>query len=98
LPVKLPSPGWILVEQGFTFGREHEVESLFAVGNGYLGSRGSLAEGSVLSAPATFVAGIFDLDPSSLRTLTPMRLFDFMILRILSQKAFFCSFKLPRID
>lgn len=64
-------PGWILVEQGFTLGREHEVESLFAVANGYVGSRGSLAEGSLLSAPATFVAGIFDSDPSSLRTLTP---------------------------
>ena len=31
-------PGWILVEQGFTLAREHEVESLFAVGNGYVGS------------------------------------------------------------
>ena len=35
-------PGWILVEGGFTRAREHEVESLFAIGNGYAGSRGSL--------------------------------------------------------
>ena len=52
--------GWILVEEGFTVAREHEVESLFAIGNGYAGSRASLAEGSALSAPATFVAGVFE--------------------------------------
>ncbi len=69
--VPTDDPGWVLVEQGFMLSREHEVESLFAIGNGYVGARGSLAEGSVLSAPATFVAGIFDSDSSSLRTLTP---------------------------
>jgi kojibiose phosphorylase len=58
-------PGWLLVEQGFTLAREHEVESLFAIGNGYVGSRGSLAEGSALSTPATFVAGVFDSEPGS---------------------------------
>lgn len=51
---------WLLIEEGFTLAREHEVESLFAIGNGYLGNRGSLAEGSPLSAPATFLAGIFE--------------------------------------
>ena len=51
---------WSLVEEGFTLTREHELESIFAIGNGYLGSRGSLAEGSGMSAPATFVAGLFD--------------------------------------
>lgn len=56
-------PAWLLVEEGFTLAREHEIESLFAVSNGYVGTRGSLAEGSPLSAPATFVAGIFDCDP-----------------------------------
>jgi hypothetical protein len=68
--VQLPAaptvdPGWILVEEGFTLAREHEVESLFAIGNGYAGSRGSLAEGSALSAPATFVAGVFDSEAGS---------------------------------
>ena len=50
----------MLSEEGFTLGREHEVESLFAIANGYVGNRGSLAEGSPLSAPATFAAGIFN--------------------------------------
>lgn len=56
-------PAWVLVEEGFTLAREHEIESLFAVANGYVGTRGSLAEGSPLSAPATFIAGVFDLLP-----------------------------------
>lgn len=50
-----------LLEEGFSVLREHEIESLFSVANGYLGSRGSLVEGSSLSFPATFVAGIFDV-------------------------------------
>ncbi|MGO9771397.1 MAG: hypothetical protein ACLPSW_17960 [Roseiarcus sp.] len=56
---------WIMVEEGFTLAREHELESLFAIGNGYAGSRGSLAEGSALSAPATSVAGVYDSAPGS---------------------------------
>lgn len=39
---------------------------MFAIGNGYVGSRGSLAEGSALSAPATFVAGVYDAEAGSL--------------------------------
>lgn len=53
-------PQWLLVDEGFMLPREHETESLFAIANGYIGNRGSLAEGSALSAPATFIAGIFE--------------------------------------
>jgi hypothetical protein len=61
LPAKLTDdPQWLFVEDGFTLAREHELESLFAIGNGYVGSRGSLSEGSALSSPATFVAGVFE--------------------------------------
>jgi kojibiose phosphorylase len=56
---------WSIVEEGFNLAREHEVESLFTVSNGYLGTRGSLAEGSPLSAPATFIAGIFAHPPAA---------------------------------
>jgi trehalose/maltose hydrolase-like predicted phosphorylase len=55
-------PSWILLEEGFTLAREHEVESIFAIANGYVGNRGSLAEGTPLSAPATFIAGVFESD------------------------------------
>ncbi len=65
-PVELPlspseDPDWLLVEEGLVLTREHEFESLFSLANGYVGTRGSLAEGSALSAPATFVAGVFDV-------------------------------------
>ena len=53
-------PRWIIEETSFTPAREHEMESLFTVGNGFVGTRGSLSEGDGLSSPATFVAGVFD--------------------------------------
>jgi trehalose/maltose hydrolase-like predicted phosphorylase len=56
---------WHLKEDGFNPIREHEFESLFALSNGYAGSRGSLAEGGRLSDPATFIAGIYDTHPSA---------------------------------
>jgi len=64
-------PAWVLVEEGFTLAREHELESLFAIGNGYAGSRGSLAEGSALSSPATFLAGVFDSEAGPISGLAP---------------------------
>lgn len=53
-------PDWIIEEGPFTPAREHEMESLFSVANGFVGTRGSLSEGDGLSAPATFVAGVFE--------------------------------------
>jgi trehalose/maltose hydrolase-like predicted phosphorylase len=75
-PTDLPvaptlDPAWVLVEEGFTLAREHELESLFAIGNGYAGSRGSLAEGSALSSPATFLAGVFDSGAGPVSGLAP---------------------------
>ena len=57
--------GWLLVEEGFTAVREHEIELVFAVANGYFGTRGSLEEGSRLSQPTTFAAGIYMDDAAS---------------------------------
>src|SRR5438552_15540154 len=52
-------PTWLFVDEGLTLAREHEVASLCATGHGYVRHRGSLAAGTPLSAPATFVAGVF---------------------------------------
>jgi len=52
---------WMVVESGFDVAREHEIESLLAIANGYVGVRGSIAEGSEVSRPATFLAGAFEL-------------------------------------
>ena len=73
-------PNWLLVEEGFTLRREHEIESLFAIANGYVAARGSLAEGCALSAPATFVAGVFKQAQDSVPEL--MILPDLMGVRI----------------
>ena len=51
---------WTIVESGFDMAREHEIESLLAIANGYVGVRGSIAEGSAVSRPATFLAGVFE--------------------------------------
>lgn len=60
LPLRLTSdPAFRIVERGFELAREHEIESLLAIGNGHLGLRASLFEGSSLSFPALFVAGLF---------------------------------------
>jgi trehalose/maltose hydrolase-like predicted phosphorylase len=53
-------PRWLVVESGYNSMREHEVETILTIGNGYLGTRGSLEEGSVSGKPSTLVAGYFD--------------------------------------
>ena len=57
---------WLIDEPGFDVAREHEIESCLSIANGYVGSRGSIAEGTSVSRPATFLAGAFELssDPS----------------------------------
>jgi hypothetical protein len=54
-------PDWFIVEEGFDLAREHEVESILTICNGYLGIRAS-KEGQSLSRPSTFVAGIYVTD------------------------------------
>ncbi len=44
--LRTTDPDWVLIEEGFTLAREHEIESLFATGNGHVGTRASLEEGS----------------------------------------------------
>lgn len=62
LPSPTADPSWLSVEDGANPAREREIESLFAIGNGYFGMRASLVEGARFSHPSTFVAGIFVAD------------------------------------
>ncbi|HEY8484042.1 MAG TPA: glycosyl hydrolase family 65 protein [Longimicrobiales bacterium] len=77
-----PEAGWLAVDEGFDLAREHEIESIFTVANGFVGIRGSLAEGSALSAPAAFIAGFYDRgsNPESVPELVAAP--DWMRLRI----------------
>lgn len=54
-----PEPTCTLVEEGTDLVREHEIQTLFTVSNGFVGTLGSLPEGSRMSSPATLVAGMY---------------------------------------
>ncbi len=58
--------GWMLIEEGFEPFREHEVESIFAIANGYVGTRASLEEESRFSRPGAFLAGVYVEDRNSM--------------------------------
>ena len=58
-PVPIRDPAWRFEVKGFDPFREREVETWLTVANGESGTRGALEEGSAVSTPATFVAGVF---------------------------------------
>ena len=53
-------PRWNLTVNGWVPEREPGIEAVFALVNGYLGTRSAVEEGSDVSDPATFVNGVFD--------------------------------------
>lgn len=59
-----PDPAWLLIEEGVDLAREREIESIFAKGNGYVGTRASIAEDGRFSHPSTFAAGVYVTDAS----------------------------------
>jgi kojibiose phosphorylase len=78
-------PGWLVVKEGYSPAREPEIESLLTAANGYAGTRGSLAEGSPASAPATFVGGLYRTAPAPGTVPELMTLPDWTHLRVLIQ-------------
>jgi len=53
-------PRWLVVEDGFVPARANVHETIFSTGNGYVGTRGSLAEGHEGGWPGTYLRGVFD--------------------------------------
>ena len=51
---------WVVQESGFDRERANFYETLFTVGNGRLGTRGSLEEGHLGPLSGTFLAGVYD--------------------------------------
>lgn len=51
---------WILSETKFNPEQSHSRGTVFTIGNGYLGTRGSLEEGHARGLPATFIHGVYD--------------------------------------
>jgi trehalose/maltose hydrolase-like predicted phosphorylase len=53
-------PRWVMTAWGWVPRREPGIEAVFALVNGYLGTRAAVEEGSDASNPATLVNGVFD--------------------------------------
>lgn len=62
-PLPADDAGWLVVEEAFEPRRQHAAETVFTVGNGRLGTRGSFEEGHPGDRPATLVHGIFAPHP-----------------------------------
>lgn len=54
---------WYIVEDNFERDQLHVRETIFTIGNGFLGTRGSFEEGYPGQQPATLVQGVFDDAP-----------------------------------
>ncbi|MEH2056756.1 MAG: beta-phosphoglucomutase [Nostoc sp.] len=64
----LPTPhftytDWILTETQFDPEQLHSKETVFTIGNGYLGTRGSFEEGYPHALSGTFIHGVYDAVP-----------------------------------
>jgi len=57
---KLSSEDWLIEEKGFHPHKQGVYETLFTLGNGYLGVRGSLEENPHGSYRGVYIAGVFD--------------------------------------
>lgn len=51
---------WVVFEEHIDEGKTGFQETIFTLGNGYLGSRGILEEGYNNSCPGTYIAGVYD--------------------------------------
>lgn len=56
----IPESGWFVKEEGFDQHKQSFYETIFTLGNGYMGSRGVLEEIPYDSYPGTYIAGIYD--------------------------------------
>ncbi len=73
LLVPTRDPHWTVREDNYEPALEHEIESRFAVSNGFLGTRASLEQPQRGSRPRSYVAGFFGpkLDGATGRGLIP---------------------------
>ena len=56
----LSGPEWLVTEGGFDAARANVYETLCTVGNGYLGTRGTLEEGHPGDLSGTYLNGVYD--------------------------------------
>ena len=82
-PSPTPDASWLFEVNGFDTFREREVEAWMTIANGATGTRGSIEEGSAVSTPATFVAGVFGDGVAEPRIRQPVPAPDWLCLRLL---------------
>jgi kojibiose phosphorylase len=56
----LSSAEWLITENGFDLARANVYETVLTVGNGYVGTRGTLEEGHLGEVSGTYLAGVYD--------------------------------------
>ena len=56
---------WLIEEPGFSPHKVNFYETIFTVGNGYMGTRGALEEGIRGDYPGTYLAGVYDQHDSA---------------------------------
>ncbi|WP_299165609.1 glycoside hydrolase family 65 protein [uncultured Arthrobacter sp.] len=56
---------WQITESAFEWDGPGVAETVFALSNGYVGTRGTLDEGHPSASPGTFMAGVFEYHPLS---------------------------------
>ncbi len=59
-PYHLIYTDWTLIEPQFDVKQLHSRETVFTIGNGYLGTRGTFEEGYPHAIPATLIHGVYD--------------------------------------
>ena len=57
---QLSDDDWLVSESGFDPEKANFHETIFALGNGYQGTRGSLEEGHKGELSGTYLAGVYD--------------------------------------
>lgn len=65
MPQSLSDDGWLVRETDFSAGKANFYETIFTVGNGYQGTRGSFSEGHKGELSGTYLAGVYDHHDSS---------------------------------
>jgi kojibiose phosphorylase len=56
----IPESGWFVKEEGFDKHKQTFYETIFTLGNGYMGTRGVLEEIPYDAYPGTYIAGVYD--------------------------------------
>lgn len=59
-PTSANTSDWTVVETQFNHKQLHHQETVFTLGNGYLGTRGTFEEAYPNDQPATFIHGVYD--------------------------------------